>query len=333
MDQKSSLDDYLGNIIYNFLSFLLLLIIFSMLIIIPISIEKNHVFLSIFQVCYLFVAGLIFVYRKKIKSRKMIGIFILLPSYALTLFALFNGNQDTFHWIYIFPVVTFFLLGYRTGLIVNTVFYIATGYIAFISLDKFSDSYTSLTVILLSQFLIIALSMLITYTREKIQRLLHKNMITDSLTNIHNRQHFTSCIKYFVENFHRYRDIFSLVLFDIDKFKDFNDTYGHNEGDKLLNEISILVKTHLRNSDQIFRVGGEEFAILLPHMNKEKSFIIAERIRESVEKHSFCGNKKSTISMGVSEALPELTVEKIYCQADTALYSAKNSGRNQTCIS
>ena len=303
-----------------------------MVIIIPVTIYNNLIIMASFQSLYAISAIVIFIFRKKINSRKAIALFILIPSYLVTFYALYTGNQDTYHWVYLFPVLTFFLLGVRTGLIANLIFLAITGFIGYVNIEKLHDSYTSLIIISLSHFLVISLTLLITYARDNIENLLHKNMITDGLTDIYNRQFFNISIKTVMDSYYRDGAVFSLLIYDLDNFKEINDCHGHNEGDKILIELTNLVKSYLRASDRLFRLGGEEFAIIMAQSNSEQSFIAAERIRNGIAEHTFESDRKITISMGISEARKGVSVEDLYCQADTALYEAKRTGRNKVCI-
>ena len=121
-----------------------------------------------------------------------------------------------------------------------------------------------------------------------------------------------------------------LVIFDIDHFKKINDTYGHNKGDEVLVNISQFIKSNIRMSDIFCRWGGEEFTLLLVGSNIEDGIKICEKIRLLVEKHPFLEDRIVTISMGISQYLPDDTLETFVARADSALYRAKKSGRNRT---
>lgn len=151
----------------------------------------------------------------------------------------------------------------------------------------------------------------------------------DSLTGLLNRHSYENCLETEFERSKRYNHTVSLILFDIDHFKDINDTYGHKTGDKILTALSQTVKNSIRKSDAVFRIGGEEFAIIIPETGLDRSSIIAEKIRKEVEKQFLYRNIKVTISLGVAESTPEKTQSDLYRQADEALYKAKNNGRNK----
>lgn len=123
------------------------------------------------------------------------------------------------------------------------------------------------------------------------------------------------------------------MIFDIDDFKSINDTFGHIVGDKVLIELTKIVSGHIRADDYFFRVGGEEFIILLHTTTLEEAVEVAEKIREIIEKElTFLGNRKITVSIGVTEVSKDEKEESIYKRADNLLYRAKNSGKNRVCF-
>jgi len=160
--------------------------------------------------------------------------------------------------------------------------------------------------------------------------------ITDGLTGVYNHRFFQ--IRFADEFSHskRYGNDLSLIIMDIDHFKQYNDTYGHVAGDLALKEIANLTRTSVRENDIVARYGGEEFAIILPMTNVEGAQIVAERIRKSVMECRFLGDLNVpqvsiTVSLGVSAYAKNLeNRELLFRQADSALYAAKSSGRNQT---
>jgi diguanylate cyclase (GGDEF)-like protein len=151
----------------------------------------------------------------------------------------------------------------------------------------------------------------------------------DSLTKLYNRQYFILKIKEELIRYKRYSIPFSIIMIDIDDFKRVNDTHGHQKGDTVLIEIADLLIKNKRELDTIGRYGGEEFIVLLPHTDKKEAFILAERIRYSVEKY-FLANMNITISLGISYC-PESGVDlnNIIKKADDALYESKRLGKNK----
>ncbi|MEA3354192.1 MAG: diguanylate cyclase, partial [Campylobacterota bacterium] len=131
---------------------------------------------------------------------------------------------------------------------------------------------------------------------------LEKTASTDFLTNLYNRRKFDALLNYELKQIQRYknRDL-SIIIFDIDNFKKVNDTYGHDTGDKILQEIAQIVIVSIRNSDVACRWGGEEFAITLSHTNIEEALLVAQKIRITIQDHSFTDNLKITCSFGISQ--------------------------------
>ena len=160
-----------------------------------------------------------------------------------------------------------------------------------------------------------------------------KNLaITDGLTNLYNSRHFYSQVELEVDRCNRYLHPLSLMLFDIDHFKDFNDTYGHLEGDKVLIRIGQTIKNCMRAMDTAYRYGGEEFTVLLPETASEEAINVGERIRKTIENEKFIlGNEiiSITISVGVTQYKYKESVSEFVKRADQAMYKSKQNGRNK----
>ena len=159
----------------------------------------------------------------------------------------------------------------------------------------------------------------------------------DGLTKVLNRRYWEEQLKQEIQRAHRYKHPLSLILFDLDKFKDLNDKYGHLGGDFVLIELAALIGTLLRDSDLLGRYGGEEFGIILPDTPLSGAQDVAERICKAVAEYPMLFNQqtiRTSLSMGVAELAPDthaLHDDLIRC-ADMALYNAKRTGRNRVCI-
>ncbi|MDG4812526.1 sensor domain-containing diguanylate cyclase [Hydrogenovibrio sp. 3SP14C1] len=171
--------------------------------------------------------------------------------------------------------------------------------------------------------------------KEKLQAEVSAN--TDALTNVANRRAFNQFCEQLDEKSHKlYQENLVAMMLDIDFFKEINDTYGHSVGDIVLQKISNLLRSNTKSKDFIFRMGGEEFLILLPDTNVENAQKVAERIRASIEKmviHKDDDTFSITTSIGVAEFLPEdKSFLSIIQLADKTLYDAKRTGRNKIVV-
>lgn len=158
---------------------------------------------------------------------------------------------------------------------------------------------------------------------------LEKMASIDKLTNIYNRRIIDNFLKQEIEIEKRHSNGLSVILIDIDHFKDVNDTYGHQIGDMVLSQIAKLITDNIRKSDIHGRFGGEEFIIICPQTTCKDALVLAEKIRASVENFNFDQIGTKTISLGISSFEENDTEEDLIKKADIALYQAKNSGRNK----
>jgi diguanylate cyclase (GGDEF)-like protein len=155
----------------------------------------------------------------------------------------------------------------------------------------------------------------------------------DGLTGIHNRRHFMELAEAEWSRFQRYHRALSLVMFDIDHFKAVNDRYGHDAGDMVLAEFAKIALDMTRASDVVARIGGEEFAMLLPETNIAAAVAVADRLRRSVEERVIAAGAQTlriTVSAGAAQAIASMSgVARLMKAADEALYAAKHGGRNR----
>jgi diguanylate cyclase (GGDEF)-like protein len=171
----------------------------------------------------------------------------------------------------------------------------------------------------------------LTATNKQLEEL----MVLDEKTGLHNFGEFQRRLKAEWKRAERYKIPLSLILFDLDKFKQVNDTLGHQAGDRALQEFATLVTGGARANDVAARYGGEEFAIILPHTDGEMALRVAERIRLAVSEFLFLGEQRPlriTVSGGVAtyQSSPDIkSVDALVRAADRALYQAKERGRNR----
>ncbi len=156
----------------------------------------------------------------------------------------------------------------------------------------------------------------------------------DGLTGVANRRHLMERLKQEIDRAERYQTSLSVIMLDLDKFKSFNDAYGHVKGDELLKSFSTMVKSAIRSTDIAGRYGGEEFCVILPNTSVKGAAVIAERIRKAMEELKISAADGQppvgrTLSIGIAEFSAGETVEKLLSAADAALYRAKAGGRNR----
>lgn len=169
-------------------------------------------------------------------------------------------------------------------------------------------------------------------SREALQRLATE----DPLTGLFNRRHFLDLAHAEVRRSHRYGRPLAVVMLDLDHFKNVNDSHGHAAGDAVLVEVAKRIGGELRLNDQLGRLGGEEFALLLPESAEDAAFNVSERVREVIAASPVAFGELMipvTVSLGVAVATStDTSIEGVLVRADRALYKAKSEGRNRTVL-
>lgn len=166
----------------------------------------------------------------------------------------------------------------------------------------------------------------------QLHAVVQQQAVTDTLTGLYNRRGFYELAEHEILRAQRFHRPMSMILFDIDLFKQINDTYGHPMGDKILASVSASCKAELRQVDIIARYGGDEFIVLLPETSLMEALRAAERLRQKVEQLTFTNHEKTvrvTLCAGVAELLPGDTLKNLIERTDQSLYRAKQGGRNR----
>ncbi len=157
--------------------------------------------------------------------------------------------------------------------------------------------------------------------------------ITDDLTGLYNQRHFYNLLQAEIERTERYGRPLSLLLIDIDDFKLFNDTYGHMEGDRVLERIGATIQRCIRRTDWAFRYGGEEFTVFMPETEGEQAAVVADRIRAEFAAERFrpiLGREEvKTVSIGIAEFRPSEELKDFINRADRSMYEAKRQGKDR----
>ncbi|OLO39009.1 hypothetical protein BTR23_10745 [Alkalihalophilus pseudofirmus] len=220
----------------------------------------------------------------------------------------------------IFAVSFFSAIKFTTEIIERGIYQIDFYTLIFSSIIKW-------TILLIITFYVIQ--------NEKTIKEIQELTLIDQLTGVYNRRYFDLYMEKAIPLSERTGTPFHLIILDIDFFKKINDSYGHTFGDEVLKTLAQTVQNNLRGSDGLVRIGGEEFAILIPETTTEDCQFVAERVRQVVETMGciYKGNKISvTISMGIAQYTGE-SINQLYEKADYALYKSKENGRNQITIS
>lgn len=299
--------------------------------------------LYVLSVVELFFALIcLFIYKKVGVDKSRAEIAKLAKLYLILLYSgvLFSLVQDRFVitsyvWVLLFPSISYILLGKKWGAI-----YTAGALIASSVIFTYSF-YNNESIFNPSSFLNALLGMLViwllAHEYESWMQKFHRKLIglasSDSLTGLYNREPLEHIYTHGLAESERQGSKLSLILLDIDFFKRVNDNYGHASGDTVLRLVSDILRTHAREGDFIFRLGGEEFCIILPVSSSEEAQEIAEEIRLSVaEKFKEYGakNQSITISIGIAESEHyQQTMDELFRAADERLYMAKSMGRNR----
>ena len=159
--------------------------------------------------------------------------------------------------------------------------------------------------------------------------------IIDDLTQLYNSRHFHAYLEIEIERSNRYQQPLTLLLLDLDKFKKFNDKYGHVEGDYVLSRLGQVIKRCLRDPDSAYRYGGEEFTIILPMTTSEEGIATAKRIQTELRKEAFSPvldqNIYMTVSIGLAQYKPKEEMKTFLHRVDKLMYQAKKDGRDRIC--
>jgi len=218
-------------------------------------------------------------------------------------------------------------------------------YISAPVVDSLMDTYEEqlrnvqwiLSLVFISPTIILSVIFIVMYFRGHKQ--LRSAVFTDSLTSIKNRRYINTFLSEIVNDHSRQTSPLSVIMVDVDNFKQFNDRYGHQEGDRVLVEITTAISLAVRKSDTVCRYGGEELFVILENSGPDEAELIARRIKIAVENLAIKHDASSvadivTVSQGVYSAIPGVSDSgKDYIMhADKGLYAAKNTGRNRYVI-
>lgn len=288
--------------------------------------------------------------NSKIQLRNLLLIFM---SFMFVTLLIYFTNGVTMYWhLYTIPLIiaafTYDVIGgiivglLGVGMIAGWIFYL---YPTLTTVMHENMTYRSIE-ITLGMILCIGMGAALGYLakcHKAQQSVLEGLSVHDRLTGLFNYSYFVDKLREERTRSDRYGNFFSLIMFDIDFFKMFNDTYGHEAGNEVLQRIAQVISKSVRNVDIVSRYGGEEFSILLPHASSYDAQVVAERIREAITKEKFSfvrpGNvaekvtNQVTISGGIASYPTDANTEtELIINADRALYKAKATGRNKVIL-
>lgn len=310
--------------------FSLLATIVSSIILIPYSlyhlvVGNHHLSLMALASILLFITSYLFIVKIKIRHDFIVWP-IPLGIVILATFALYEIGIAASYWIFPATLSLYLILKYRAALIFSALLFILSVIVLIINnigLDiivRFSSAIVILN-IFFGTFV---------YAIEYQRELLNLLAIKDPLTGLLNRSTLYELLNNAQHRHNRNGTPSSILSLDLDHFKNINDQFGHQAGDQTLVNLATLFKSSLRGNDSIFRVGGEEFLILLDNTNIKEAENIAEQIRVSIEDSHLV---LTTSSLGCSQSVLNGEVEDWIKLSDKALYKAKRDGRNQVRIS
>ncbi|MCF8167703.1 MAG: diguanylate cyclase [Rhodoferax sp.] len=177
--------------------------------------------------------------------------------------------------------------------------------------------------------LVIVLGLLWNRKLSALNRELERVSVTDKLTGLFNRMKIDEALESEIQRSLRFRQVFSIILIDVDHFKQVNDTHGHQVGDQVLVQVAQLLKTNTRETDVVGRWGGEEFMVISTHTEQAGARKLAEHLRQILQDHTFPVVQQKTASFGVTTYQTGDKPHDMVVRADTALYAAKKAGRNR----
>ncbi|MBT3056057.1 MAG: GGDEF domain-containing protein [Candidatus Thiodiazotropha sp. (ex Codakia orbicularis)] len=263
------------------------------------------------------------------KTYKTIYTFVWLTPFT-TLFVAYLTNLlgiTGTYWCYSTLILYYFMMSERQAWISNIIFALVNIPLVWHLFETHEAIRFTVTFSLVSAYSAIFLHIIAIQYSE-----LQKMAITDKLTDVYNRTLLKDSLEQAIHQANRTNTAFTLIIMDVDHFKKINDELGHEIGDHVLMQLGAFLKDFLRDSDKIFRIGGEEFLILLYNTDEANSIDIAEKIRKGIENLSLIPGRAVTVSIGVA-GLSSVTDWKQWMKTcDKNLYEAKNSGRNRVAV-
>lgn len=300
--------------------------------------------LAVIVLCGAVISGINYLFLRRTARYKISSVIIVVMMTILGLYLLCTGGNDNTGplWLFVLPGLIFYILGLRRGgiwvaLLVLLITYILLYPDNLLLQNVYSASFISR---FLGAFVSTCIvSFVYEYTREDgrreqmaLSRRLDYLSRKDELTGLSNRRDMFEKLRAEVRRFERTDKPFSVLLGDVDRFKEINDSGGHECGDFVLRQIARVLRENTQKRDLVARWGGEEFLIFLPETLLEQALAIGERLRGAVEKTRFSYSERDmvvTISIGAAQFDQEQNINALINAADRQLYRAKSNGRNR----
>lgn len=258
--------------------------------------------------------------RDRISRVVSAGLSVIGPLVVLSLY-----ETGGIYWVYSSSVVLFHLVNYRWAIALNLVMLVCVA----VFYASFQFGSVQMYSFIATIALINIFSLLFALNEEKNKAKLHLLAVRDELSGIGNRRAFVEKVEDLINVRKRYGRLACLVYIDIDDFKSVNDTMGHATGDKAIQHLAKFIKSMLRETDSVYRIGGDEFVIITEGVDEAMALQLTEKVRLAVSKQEILPNRQLTISMGIALLNDMDTADSWLARADTELYEAKQKGRNQ----
>lgn len=243
-----------------------------------------------------------------------------------------QGGGYSLIWLTVLPPLVFFLLGKRAGSWVTALFYSAALLYFYTQMPHLPPQQLSTAAFLNIAEVLLVLFLIFRFyegSRSEAFAELARISTIDKLTGIYNRAKLDDMLEQHMELMGRSEQPLSIMLLDLDHFKVVNDQFGHLQGDKVLQEVTKVIKRAIRKTDQFGRWGGEEFMLICPNTNAENAAFLAEKLRVAVQDYDWQLALPITMSIGITEITERQSSVQALQAADKALYLAKNNGRNR----
>ena len=248
-------------------------------------------------------------------------------SMVILIYASYALKGHNILWSYCLVIFLYFMLAESMAILLTIVLLLAVVPAAFMHFSIGLAS--SFLISILVCCIMVALFFRILHRQED---LLHELATTDPLTGVLNRRSFNERLALAVDMHKRYGQPYAMIVLDVDLFKSVNDTYGHSVGDRVLRALVAAIRKRIRNNDELFRYGGEEFALILPQTGEVEARVLAQDLCRHVASSQLLHDREVTVSLGVSCLLADETAQCWLDRCDGALYQAKEEGRNRVCV-